>query len=195
MITTKAVAAKAHRRMVEQPKMPPAPQNPQSELITQVFVRFQRSLLRYLRDLLSRREDAEDVAQETYVRLVGAAPLEASEVRVRAFMFKVATNLAYDRFRQRRSRGQQDDTELAALPDDTPPAERIVSIEQSLGIVERTLLGLPTRCRQVFLLRVSAELSYEAIAERFGVSKRTVEREMQTALDACQRNLKEGELP
>ena len=195
MTTNKAVAAKAHRRMVEQPKMPPAPQNPQSELITRVFVRFQRSLLRYLRDLLSRREDAEDVAQETYVRLVGAGPLEPSEVRVRAFMFKVATNLAYDRFRQRRSRGQQDDAELAALPDDTPPAERIVAIEQSLGIVERTLLGLPMRCRQVFLLRVSAELSYEAIAERFGVSKRTVEREMQTALDACQRNLKEGELP
>ena len=68
-------------------------------------------------------------------------------------------------------------------------------MEQSLAIVERTLLGLPTRCRQVFLLRVSAELSYEAIAERFGVSKRTVEREMQTALDACQRTLKEGDLP
>jgi len=194
-VTTIKAVAKAHRRMVEQPKMPPAAQNPQSELVTRVFVRFQRSLLRYLRDLLARREDAEDVAQETYVRLVRAAPLEQSEVRVRAFMFKVATNLAYDRFRQRRSRGQQDDTELGALPDDTPPAERIVAMEQSLAIVERTLLGLPTRCRQVFLLRVSAELSYEAIAERFGVSKRTVEREMQTALDACQRNLKEGELP
>ena len=40
--------------------------------MTRVFVRFQRSLLRYLRDLLARREDAEDVAQETYVRLVRA---------------------------------------------------------------------------------------------------------------------------
>ena len=181
--------------MVEQPETPPAPQNPHNELVTRVFVRFQRSLLRYLRDLLSRREDAEDVAQETYVRLVRAAPLEPSEVRVRAFMFKVATNLAYDRFRQRRSRGRQDDAELAALPDDTPPAERIVAMEQSLAIVERTLLGLPARCRQVFLLRVSAELGYEAIAAQLGVSKRTVEREMQTALDACQRNLEEGELP
>jgi DNA-directed RNA polymerase specialized sigma24 family protein len=69
----------------------------------------QRSLLRYL---LARREDAEDVAQETYVKLLGAAGLEQSEARVRAFMFKVATNLAYDRFRRRRVRGQQDDAEL-----------------------------------------------------------------------------------
>ena len=62
-------------------------------------------------------------------------------------------------------------------------------------IVERTLLELPPRCRQVFLLRTSHEWSYEAIAERLGVSKRTVEREMQTALDACQRELRGGELP
>jgi DNA-directed RNA polymerase specialized sigma24 family protein len=47
----------------------------------------------------------------------------------------------------------------------------------------------------VFLLRTSHELSYEAIAERLRISKRTVEREMQAALDACQRELRGGELP
>jgi RNA polymerase sigma-70 factor (ECF subfamily) len=162
--------------------------------VTGVFLRFRHSLLRYLRDLLSRREDAEDVAQETYLKLVHAGGLEQSEVRVRAFMFRVATNLAYDRFRQRRSRGRQDDSELVALADDTPTADRVVALEQALTIVERTLLGLPARCRQVFLLRVTHEWSYEAIAERLAVSKRTVEREMQQALEACEQSLKKGEL-
>ncbi|HUQ52535.1 MAG TPA: RNA polymerase sigma factor [Gammaproteobacteria bacterium] len=172
-----------------------AVEDPRAAFVTGVFLRFQHSLLRYLRDLLSRREDAEDVAQETYLKLVHAGGLEHSEVRVRAFMFKVATNLAYDRFRQRRSRGRQDDSELVALPDDAPAADRVVALEQGLSIVERTLLGLPARCRQVFLLRVAHEWSYEAIAERLEVSKRTVEREMQTALEACERNHKKGELP
>jgi RNA polymerase sigma factor (sigma-70 family) len=99
--------------------------DPHAAFVAGVFLRFQRSLLRYLRDLLARREDAEDVAQETYVKLMGAAGLEQSEVRVRAFMFKVATNLAYDRFRRRRVRGREDDAELVALPDQTPPAERL----------------------------------------------------------------------
>jgi RNA polymerase sigma factor (sigma-70 family) len=181
--------------MAQERETPAAPGTPRTELVTRVFVRFQRSLLRYLRDLLARREDAEDVAQETYLKLMSAASLETSELRVRAFMFKVATNLAYDRFRQRRTRGVQDDTGLDAVPDDTPAAERIVALEQGAVIVERTLLALPVRCRQVFLLRVSHELPYETIAERLGVSKRTVEREMQQALDACQRNLQGGELP
>jgi RNA polymerase sigma-19 factor, ECF subfamily len=181
--------------MADERETAAAGDDPRVTFLTGVFVRFQRSLLRYLGDLLVRREDAEDVAQETYVRLVRAGSLEHSELHVRAFMFKAATNLAYDRFRQRRSRGRHDDAELAKLPDETPAAERIVALEQALRVVERTLLALPPRCRQVFLLRTSHELSYEAIAQRLGVSKRTVEREMQTALDACQRELRGGELP
>ena len=169
--------------------------DPHVAFVTGVFVRFQRSLLRYLRNLLARREDAEDVAQETYLRLVQSGALDRSEVRVRAFMFKAATNLAYDRFRQRRARGQHDDAEISALPDETPAAERVVALEQAVAIVESTVLGLPPRCRQVFLLRTSHECSYEDIAARLGVSKRTVEREMQAALDACQRELGGGEWP
>ena len=93
------------------------------------------------------------------------------------------------------TRGRQDDDGLAEVPDETPQAERIVEMEQALRVVERTLLELPPRCRQVFLLRTSHEWSYDAIAERLGVSKRTVEREMQAALDACQRELRGGEPP
>jgi RNA polymerase sigma-70 factor (ECF subfamily) len=161
--------------------------------VTQVFERFRPPLTRYLKSLLARREDAEDVAQETYVRLLGAGGLERSDVRVRAYMFKVATNLAYDRFRERRVRKHDSDAVLESVPDNAPSIERIVTMEQSIAIVKRTLLELPSRCREVFLLRVTAEQSYEDIAERLGVSKRTVEREMQHALDLCQRRLKEGE--
>jgi RNA polymerase sigma factor (sigma-70 family) len=172
-----------------------ASNDPRTELVTRVFVRFQRSLLRYLRDLLARREDAEDVAQETYVRLVRAGSPEQSEMHIRASMFRAATNLAYDRFRQRRAHGRHGDTEVTELPDEAPQAERVVEMEQAVAIVEHTLLRLPARCRQVFLLRTSHDWSYDAIAQRLGVSKRTVEREMQTALDACQRELRGGDLP
>jgi DNA-directed RNA polymerase specialized sigma24 family protein len=42
----------------------------------------------------------------------------------------------------------------------------------------------------VFLLRTAEELDYEEIAQRLNVSKRTVEREMQTALELCQQRLR-----
>ena len=160
----------------------------QRDLVARMFERFRLPLLRYLTDLLSRRDEAEDLVQETYLRLMQVESIETG--RVRALIFKVATNLAYDRFRQRRARGPHgDDSLLAHLPAHDPVPERIVAFEQGVAIVKRTLLELKPRCRQVFLLRTTEELSYEEIAARLGISKRTAEREMQHALDVCQRRL------
>ena len=160
----------------------------QRDLVARMFERFRVPLLRYLTDLLSRRDEAEDLVQETYLRLMQVETIETG--RVRALIFKVATNLAYDRFRQRRARGPHaDDAALADLPGRDPAPERVVAFEQGVEIVKRALLELKPRCRQVFLLRATAELGYEEIARRLGISKRTAEREMQHALEVCQRRL------
>jgi RNA polymerase sigma factor (sigma-70 family) len=163
------------------------------QFVTRLFAACRRSLLRYVTDLLSRREDAEDVVQETYVRLLNAANLELAEGRARAYMYKTATNIAYDRFRERRTRGHESDDGLADLASDAPSPERVIGLEQGVEIVKQTLLALPPRCRQVFLMRVTEELGYDEIAARLQVSKRTVEREMQHALEACQRRLQPGD--
>ena len=174
-------------RMTEQPG-PANRAHPQRDVVARMFERFRLPLLRYLTDLLSRRDEAEDLVQETYLRLMQVESIKTA--RVRALIFKVATNLAYDRFRQRRARGPHgDDSVLEDLPAHDPVPERIVAFEQGVAIVKRTLLELKPRCRQVFLLRTTAELSYEEIAARLGISKRTAEREMQHALDVCQRRL------
>jgi RNA polymerase sigma-70 factor (ECF subfamily) len=161
---------------------------PQRDLVARMFERFRVPLLRYLTDLLSRRDEAEDLVQETYLRLMQVDVVETG--RVRALIFKVATNLAYDRFRQRRARGPHGDASmLEDLPAHGPAPERIVALEQGVEIVKRALLELKPRCRHVFLLRTTAELGYDEIAARLGISKRTAEREMQHALEVCQRRL------
>jgi RNA polymerase sigma factor (sigma-70 family) len=160
----------------------------QRDLVARMFERFRSPLLRYLTDLLSRRDEAEDLVQETYLRLMQVDVVETG--RVRALIFKVATNLAYDRFRQRRARGPHGgDSMLEDLPAHGPAPERIVALEQGVESVKRALLELKPRCRQVFLLRTTAELGYDEIAARLGISKRTAEREMQHALEVCQRRL------
>lgn len=159
------------------------------QFVTKLFEGCRRSLLRHVTDLLSRREDAEDVVQETYVRLLNAENLELAEGRARAYMYRTATNIAYDRFRERRSHGHHSDDALADVESDAPSPERVVGLEQGVALIKETLLELPQRCRQVFLMRVAEDLGYEEIAARLHVSKRTVEREMQHALEACQRRL------
>lgn len=157
--------------------------------VRELFERHRHALLRYLTGLLANGADAEDALQETYARLLDAANLDRSVGRARAYLFKVATNLARDRFRRRRE-ASIDDALADSLASDEDPPEVVVDFGRGLAIVKRTLVELKPRCRQVFLLRVAEELDYEAIAVRLGISKRTVEREMQHALEVCQRRLK-----
>ena len=181
-------ASRPFERMTDQPESPAGGAERQRDVVARLFERFRVPLLRYLTDLLSRRDEAEDLVQETYLRLMQVENIDIR--RVRALIFKVATNLAYDRFRQRRARGPHGgDEQLADLPANQPAPDRIVALEQGVEIVKRTLLDLKPRCRQVFLLRTSAELGYDEIGKRLGISRRTAEREMQHALDVCQRRL------
>jgi len=160
------------------------------QFVEELFARYREPLLRYLRGLLARRADAEDVLQETYARLLGVDTLDRTPTRARAYVFKIATNLVNDRFRGRVEHSVADVAADSALFGAEESPEGIVDFAQGLEIVRRTLLDLKPRCRQVFLLRAAEDLSYEAIADRLGISKRTVEREMKHALDVCQKRLR-----
>jgi RNA polymerase sigma-70 factor (ECF subfamily) len=155
-----------------------------------LFERHRAALARHVAGLLGTQNDVEDIVQETASRLLAADNLEQHEARARSYMFRVATNLAYDRYRKRSEQSIEDlghkGEPLAVV--DGP--EAIVDFDRALEAITTVLLQLSPRRRQVFLLRTSEGLSYEAIAERLGVSKRTVEREMKHALDACQRRLR-----
>jgi RNA polymerase sigma factor (sigma-70 family) len=159
------------------------------QFVTQLFERHRKPLLHYLTGLLTRREDAEEVLQDAYLRILDSTALERSEGKARAFLFKVATNLAYDCFRRRRTRGPQTSIQDACLASDDPSPERMLDIGLAMEALGEALEELKPRCRRVFLLRAAEQLSYAEIAERLGVSKRTAEREMQAALIQCQEKL------
>ena len=159
------------------------------QFVEELFACYREPLLRYLRGLLARRADAEDVLQETYARLLCVNELDRTPSRARAYVFKIATNLVNDRFRRRAEHSVAAADKAQLFRAEESP-EGIVEFAQGLEIVRRTLLDLKPRCRQVFLLRAAEDLSYEAIAARLGISKRTVEREMKHALDVCQKRLR-----
>ncbi len=160
------------------------------QFVSELFEQYREPLIRYLASLLSDYQDAEDIAQETYARLLKTSRLDRSGSRARSYLFSVATNLAYDRFRQRKVRGDESAAEAEELASTDPSPERIVAFGEGLEILKLTVGEMKPRCRRVFVLRAIEELSYEEIAERLGVSKRTVEREMRLALELCQEKLK-----
>src|SRR5688572_8438996 len=79
-----------------------APLSPaESEFARELFERHRLSLRRYLTGLVPTREDANEVLQETFLRLLRQPSFEQLRENARAYLFQTATNLARDLFRQR----------------------------------------------------------------------------------------------
>ena len=162
-----------------------------SELIAALFTRHRRSLLWYLMRLIHNRDDAEDIAQEAFVRLLGVPHLETDASRARNYLFATATNLARDNYRRRTARAESahvpfDDLQLEAAD---PKPERLIDAERGCGIVAGALHDLPARSRQAFVLYVHEQMTYESIALRLGVSKKTIERDVGLTVALCRSRL------
>jgi RNA polymerase sigma-70 factor (ECF subfamily) len=167
----------------------------ESEIAAELFARHRLSLYRYLNGLLHSREEAKDVLQETYLRLLRQPSLDHVRDNARAYLFKTATNLARDLFRQRSVRGV--DAEFRAYsasglhtPDWNSWPELALQGDQVAAIVIEALQELDSRVREALLLHRYRDMSRQSIGLRMGLSTRTVERYIKDGLTHIGRRLK-----
>lgn len=141
---------------------------------------------------LGRREDAEDMAQDAYLRLLGRESREPID-NLPAFIGRSVRNLAIDLLRRRGRRnrvegGSGDQAAIEAQPALGDP-ERDLIARQQLGLIRDAINALPPRCRQAFILHRFHGRNYEDIADTLGVSKSSVEKYIIRALEACRRKI------
>jgi RNA polymerase sigma-70 factor (ECF subfamily) len=142
----------------------------------------------YLARILKSEADAEDVAQEAFLRLHRRGEL-ADYDQPRAVLFKTAYRLALKKVRSRRSSAVDraaplmDDVALPPAPALSAEAE-IVAREQEHAYA-RALDALPARCRQVIELRTVQELSYKQMSDTLGISVSTLEKHLVRGKRVC----------
>lgn len=118
---------------------------------------------------------AEELAQETWLRVARANPDCPDEGAFRGFAFTVARRLLIDHYRRRSVRGTLVplDGGLATTPDERLDPHSQVSANQTLRVVEATLDAMKSEVAEVFRLRTTTGLSFKEIAARQGVSLNT----------------------
>lgn len=134
------------------------------------------------------RDAAEDVAQAVFCRLWERRASWRAQGSVRGLLFRLARNIAVsahrtDRARERADRGFAD-ARVYSIPASLD-AERA----QLQAALERAIAALPARRREVFLLRMVDDLSYDEIAEVMHTSKQTVANQLSRALAALRPTL------
>jgi RNA polymerase sigma-70 factor (ECF subfamily) len=133
---------------------------------------------------------ASDVLQETYLRLERLRDVGAVR-SPRAYLFRIALNIAHDRRRaeQRRLTTAEIDA-LLEIPDDRPDAARVIEDRSEVGLLREAIAELPERRRRVLLLSRIDGRPHREIAERLGVTVRTVETDLKQAVEHCAERLK-----
>jgi RNA polymerase sigma factor (sigma-70 family) len=163
-----------------------------SAVIAALFREHNESLVRFLTARMRSRQEAKEVAQEAYVRLLNLDQPGAVSF-LRAFLFKTAANLAVDRLRSRGRRERLRDVALFDEFRETPTPERVAVGTQGVEIVERLLGELPPKCRRAFLLNRVHGLDPAEIAQQMGVAERTIRHYILQALLYCRAGLDAAE--
>jgi RNA polymerase sigma-70 factor (ECF subfamily) len=155
-----------------------------SATVSQLFREHNRVLVAYLAARLQSEQEAKEVAQEAYVRLLQLHEPGAPSL-LRAYLFKTATNLRHRRIRQRVEEQQELFAELAPTSAEfNDPAERLLVREQAdqlLGYLQE----LPAKCQRVFKLHRFEGVSQREVGTRLGFSERMVRRYVTYAMLYC----------
>jgi RNA polymerase sigma factor (sigma-70 family) len=168
-------------------------QTARAQLIERLFREHNEELLRYLRTRLHSAQDAREVAQEAYVRLLSLdAPGAVSYLR--GYLFQTAANLALDRLRrgQVHSRATAQPMFTEFVDHCTP--ERRVAGTQEVELLQRLLQSLPAKCQRAFLLNRCYGLDFDAVAKEMGLKTRMIRTYVVRALLYCRSQMDKEKL-
>ncbi|MBD0706285.1 RNA polymerase subunit sigma-24 [Pseudomonas sp. E141] len=154
-----------------------------------VFLAQRTPLLRTLQRMVNNPSTAEDLLQETYLRVTRALG-ERTVEHLEPFVFQTARNLALDHLRARRiqSRTLLDDVPQEVVHNVAAPqssAEDAAHAEQMLERLNLRLQALSPRQQQIFILSRLHGHSYQDIAKRLDVSLSTVQKELKLIMAIC----------
>jgi RNA polymerase sigma-70 factor (ECF subfamily) len=144
---------------------------------------YRSELLRFLAARRAAPDEAEDVLQDLFVRVrtMDSGPI----AEPRAYLYKVAANLLFDRRRSaaRRSQREQIWTEVQLGDemeiDERPSVEHEIAVRQELAIVAAAIAGLPERTADILRRYRIDGAGQKAIAAALGISLSSVEKHLQ----------------
>jgi RNA polymerase sigma factor (sigma-70 family) len=149
------------------------------------------SLKSYIRGAFPSVGDVDDVVQESYLRIWKARATQPIQY-ARAFLFKVARNVALNILQHKRVSPIDVVADLAVLPviEDRPNAAEATCTREEILLLADGIEALPARCREVFILRRIKGVPQKEIAALLGISEQTVQVQVQRGVKRCEEFLR-----
>lgn len=162
------------------------------------FAEYRTEIYRFVFRIVGCEDTAHDLVQDTYLRLFDYVS-EQEIQNPRAFIYKIANNLALDYLRsQKRRTAMIDSSEMSENPlNEQALAEdpqTIVLQQQQLDLLSNAIQKLPAITQDVFVRSRFLGQTHEQISRELGISKSWVEKNIMQALSECRRVLDRPEI-
>jgi RNA polymerase sigma-70 factor, ECF subfamily len=161
------------------------------DALSELISRYQNRLYRYLLRIVRQPSEAEDLFQQTWLKVIEKVRSFNPERNFDAWLFTLARNLAIDHLRRVHPRSLDeplsDDASAGTAGDQLPsrephPLERIAAGERARRVAD-ALAGLPLMYREVLALRFEEEMKIEEIAQVTGAPLSTVKTRLRRSLE------------
>jgi len=168
------------------------------ELLDRLIEQFQHRLYRYLIFLTGDRPLAEDLFQETWIRVLERGHQYNAKCKFESWLFTIARNLVIDVSRRKKIRsleelGDAEGDHPYELPDEhATSALQLLVARENEQTVQLSLLKIPAYYREVLLLRFHEELGLEEIATVLSTPLSTVKSRLYRGLEALKSALPQG---
>ena len=136
-----------------------------TKAFAQLIFPYKDSLYTYLLRLSGNNANAEDLFQETMVKIWRGLKKYKEQNKFSSWLFSIAHNVSLDYFRKmKKEKNDVSISEILSLKSDKDPYDQLVNKEMEAQLI-KSLMRLPDKQREVFLLRLNGNLSFKEIAE------------------------------
>ncbi len=158
--------------------------------------RYQRPIVHFCQRMVKSREDAEDIAQESFIRVFRYLDRLTPSAKFSTLLFGIARNLTLNFIRDagRRGRGvtysiHEDETHERVLEDSSLRPDRLARLSEIESMIEEGLSMLSPKHREVLVLRELNGLDYNTIADIVKCRKGTVKSRIARAREQLRQNM------
>lgn len=162
-----------------------------------LLTRHEKGVYRFALRMLGDSMLAEEVAQESFLRIIQSASRYRAKASFRNYLYRIARNLCVDLLRKRPREPRTPDLDAGStgtpegIPDETPGPENNAEAAQLQLLIRRALATLPADQREAFLLKEVKGMKLQDVAAITGTNLNTVKSRLRYALARLRENLTE----
>lgn len=150
-----------------------------------LFITYFQRVKLFIFGIIKTEADAEELAQDVFVKLWTNRHAINTEKPLGAYLYTIARNTAFNFLKHKSV--QQSYTDNFTLSDDVATPEEVLFAREISLLVEMTVNEMPVQRRRIYMLSREKGISNSDIAEKLGISKKTVENQLTLALQKLRR--------